>query len=211
MPWPKDHKQQTRKRIIESAAAAFRARGIAGVRVEDVMTAAGLTHGGFYAHFDSKEALLEEALGHAGGETLTRLSGALGPREGDRSLAAVADAYLSPEHVTHPQHGCPVAALGPEVAREDGRSREALAAGLKDRLEWMRSLAPAGGKRREDQVIGVLACMIGGVVLARVLGQEAAPGILRGCRSFIRGALEEGPRKLRPQAASAAAPRARKR
>src|SRR5258707_14167760 len=64
-PWPEDHKARTREKIVQAAAAAFRAGGVAGVRLEDVMARAALTHGGFYAHFASKEELLREALEHA--------------------------------------------------------------------------------------------------------------------------------------------------
>ena len=74
MPWPDDHKARTREKIVQAAAAAFRAGGVAGVRLEDVMARAGLTHGGFYAHFGSKEELLREALGHASSQTVDMLS-----------------------------------------------------------------------------------------------------------------------------------------
>jgi len=190
MPWPKDHKSRTHHRIVQAAAAAFRARGISGVRVEEIMAEAGLTHGGFYAHFASKHDLLAEALEHASGQTVQTLSRTLASVPAERTLQAVADAYLSPEHAAHPDRGCPVAALGPELARADGRTQRALARSVRQRLDWMRSLAPQESmRRRDDHVIGVLACMVGGVILARAAGRNDSEAILTACRQFLHDAL----------------------
>jgi TetR/AcrR family transcriptional repressor of nem operon len=218
MPWPKDHKAATRQRIVEAAAAAFRAGGVAGVRVEDVMAAAGLTHGGFYAHFGSKDELVREAIARASDETIDRLSKPLAALPHNEHLQSVIETYLSTAHVTHPERGCPLAALGAEIARGDDPARATLAAGVKDRLRWMRRL-PAGARAElltDDQAIGILACMVGGVVLARAVGASDAPTVLEACRSFLRRALDEpGPvrkgRRATPRrkAASAAAPRRR--
>jgi TetR/AcrR family transcriptional regulator, transcriptional repressor for nem operon len=208
MPWPKDHKTRTRARIVEAAAAAFRARGVAGVRVEDVMAAAGLTHGGFYAHFASKDELLAEALELAGGQTIDTLSRYSGPN--GPGLGAVIDAYLSPGHAAHPDRGCPVAALGPEVARAEGRPRRDLARGVKRRIAWMRGLLPPrrGGARgeqeQEEQVIGALACMIGGLILARTAGEKESAPILEACRRFLHRAIEEPAARQTPPGPAAA-------
>jgi len=121
MPWPKDHKAKTRQRIVETAAVAFRDRGVDSVGIDEIMAAAGLTRGGFYAHFASKEELLEAALAFAGAETIARLSNAKAEGAGAGDLLAVVDAYLSEPHAAHREHGCPVAALGPEIARADGK------------------------------------------------------------------------------------------
>jgi TetR/AcrR family transcriptional repressor of nem operon len=193
MPWPKDHKAATRQRIIQAAAAAFRAGGLAGVRVEDVMAAAGLTHGGFYAHFRSKEELVREALEHASAETVEQLSKPVAAAPEADHLRAVIEAYLSPAHVAHPERGCPLAALGAEIARGGDATRRTLASGVKDRLRWMRRLSP--GDRRnhlsDTQAIGTLACMVGGVVLARAVGANDSPAVLEACRAFLRRALDE--------------------
>ncbi len=95
MPWPKDHKSRARARIVAAAAAALRAKGVSGVGVADVMASAGLTHGGFYAHFPSKEDLLAEAIEHASAQTLAGLGGAGNDASTETRLRAVVDAYLT--------------------------------------------------------------------------------------------------------------------
>src|SRR5262249_58024307 len=103
-----------------AAADAFRAGGVANVRLEDVMARAGLTHGGFYAHFSSKEQLLREAVKRAGDQTLEMLSQRLSATPDDGRLQAVVDAYLRSAPLSHPERGCPLATLGPELARTPG-------------------------------------------------------------------------------------------
>lgn len=195
MPWPKEHKAQTRERIIRAAAAAFRERGIEGVRVEEVMADAGLTHGGFYAHFESKDELLGEALEHASAQALERFSTTLQGVSPQRRIHELIDGYLSTKHAAHPEVGCPVAALGSEVARGGGKRRQRLAGGIKRRLEWMRGLMDAKSKSRAkgDPAIGVLACMVGGMILARAVSDRESAGVLEATRQFLHAALEEKP------------------
>ncbi|MPZ16966.1 MAG: TetR family transcriptional regulator [Luteitalea sp.] len=195
MPWPKDHKSRTRDRIVQAASAAFRARGLSEVRVEDVCAGAGLTHGGFYAHFSSKDDLLGAALEHASGQTIELLSKALESIPPERRLHAMIDAYLSPEHAVHPERGCPVAALGPEVARVSGRRRRDLAHAVRQRLDWMRGFFPTRRRDelREEQAIGTLACMVGGLVMARLVGGKESAALLEACRDFLHRTLREAP------------------
>jgi len=191
MPWPKEHKSRTRRTIVAAASTAFRAEGISGVRVEDVMTRAGLTHGGFYAHFDSKADLLREALDYAAEQTLEALSKPLAHVPGEDRLRTAIDSYLSPAHVAHPEVGCPLASLGAEVARADSTTRKRLANVVRGRLAWMRRLVPQGRPRAvaDEEVIGSAACMLGGVILARAVGgkeaSKEASAILSACREFI--------------------------
>jgi TetR/AcrR family transcriptional repressor of nem operon len=218
MPWPDDHKARTRQKIVQAAAAAFRAGGVADVRLEDVMARAGLTHGGFYAHFASKEELLREALEHASTQTVAMLSKPLTRVPDESRLQVVIDAYLSPAHVAHPERGCPLAALGPEIARVGGPTHKALAEGLRGRLAWMRQLLPEDQREAasDDQIIGTLACMVGGVILARTVGANDSGAVLEACRDFLRrNASQSGKRssssrtKLgRPRGATARAKRA---
>ncbi len=204
MPWPEDYKSRTRSRIVATAAAALRAKGMSGVGVADIMAGAGLTHGGFYAHFPSKDALVAEALEHAGRQSFATLADVVGSAPAEARLHAVVDAYLSPWHVAHPDAGCPVAALGPEVARAGGQAQRNLGRTIRERLDWIRSLIPEGrpGRVREEQAVGALACMLGGVVLARALGGKESAALLEACRGFLHRALGEGAAAGRPKAAA---------
>ena len=188
MPWPEDHKARTREKIVQAAAAAFRAGGVAAVRLEDVMARAGLTHGGFYSHFASKEEMLREALEHASRQTVDMLSKPLADTRAEHRLQAVIDAYLSPAHVAHPEWGCPLATLGPEIARRGGPTRGALADGVRGRLAWMRQLLPEDQRdaASDDQIIGTLACMVGGIILARTVGAKDSSAVLDACHEFLR-------------------------
>jgi TetR/AcrR family transcriptional repressor of nem operon len=143
--------------------------------VEDVLAKAGLTHGAFYAHFDSKDDLVREAIAHAAEQTLQRFSKNLEsvPQE-DRFAAAVA--YMSPQHLAHPEVGYPVAALAPEVTRAGGKTKRALGESIRARIEWMRTLLPRGlrGAKQDEMLVGTVACMLGAVVLARLLAKRTA-------------------------------------
>ena len=187
MPWKKDHKTATRGRILETAATAIRAKGVAGVGVAQVMEAAGLTHGGFYAHFGSKDDLVASALAHAYHQSRDRLGAAAERAPAGEKLGAVADAYLTPRHMREPETGCPIAALGPEVARSEGPAREAYGEHVRGRLAWMETLAP--GKTKEERrrnAAGAYAAMIGGLLLARAMGGEDGEKYLAQVRRFLR-------------------------
>jgi len=211
MPWPDDHKTRTRDKIVQAAAAAFRAGGIANVRVEDVMARAGLTHGGFYAHFRSKEELLREAVKLAGDQTLENLSKPLSETRDDKRMEAVIDTYLSPAHAAHPEWGCPLATLGPEIARTRGVTHGVLAEGVQDRLAWMRGLLPEPQQKTvsDDQIIGTLACMVGGVILARAVGGKESDAVLAACREFLRGRSSRRVHRSQRRRRAVGKPRAR--
>jgi TetR/AcrR family transcriptional repressor of nem operon len=191
MPWPKEHKQNTRDRIVEAAAAAFRQNGADQVGVSEIMQEAGLTHGGFYAHFASKEDLLVEALRYAS-EEATELLETESPAEGESGasrLLAAALTYLSSYHLEHAERGCPIAALGPELIRSSQKVRRGFAAGITRRLEGLRELATGGVKKRRQQAAGALACMVGGLIVARGLKDSERAEFLNHCQAFLREAL----------------------
>ncbi|HXZ02956.1 MAG TPA: TetR/AcrR family transcriptional regulator [Stellaceae bacterium] len=188
----KHHKQATHQRILETAAAAIRARGLAGIGIAELMQEAGLTHGGFYAHFESKDALIAEVLSLASGAARQAMSETAAAAPPGEALIAVADAYLTTRHREHPERGCVVAALGSEIAREPGAARQRLSDAIIARLDRLAELAPAGddaGRRR--QAIGAFAAMVGGLILARgVEDADAADRILADVRAFLRASLE---------------------
>jgi TetR/AcrR family transcriptional repressor of nem operon len=114
--------EATRKRIVEMAAEEFRQHGIVASGIADLMAAVGLTHGGFYRHFDSKEQLVAEATAAALDTILDTLAGAASGKKGRNGLKAASAVYLWAEHRDNPRDGCPLAALGSELARSDGGS-----------------------------------------------------------------------------------------
>src|SRR5262249_21421676 len=191
MSWPKDHKQATRQRIVEAAAAAFRQRGIADVGVAEIMRRAGLTHGGVYAPFDSQEDLLAAALNHAATQVTRMLEMAVKNRAGPDQLLNAALAYLSPPHLAHPERGCPVAALGPELARSSKKVQQKLATAIRTRLKKLFDMISSGVplEKRRQRAAGAVACMVGGLVLARGLKESEALELLNDCHAFLRDAL----------------------
>jgi len=192
MPWADNHKAETRGRILDAAAAAFRAEGLDAIAVGDVMSRAGLTHGGFYAHFASKDQLVAEALKHASAQT-TRKFDRTAEGAGAAALRTVIDRYLDPAHLAHPERGCVVASLGPEAARGPRAVKASLGQSIRNRLERLRRLLPrsVSGRARDRQAAGAFACMVGGLILARGLERDEAERLLADCRRFLHDALAE--------------------
>lgn len=187
----KDRKAATHRRIVETAAAALREQGLGGIGIAELMKQAGLTHGGFYAHFTSKDALVAEALSLAGGGTRAAMAEAAAAAPPGEALIAIADSYLTSRHREHPERGCVVAALGSELARAEGAAKRKLSAGIGATLDRLAEQAPAGdeaGRRR--QATGAFAAMVGGLILARgVESPDQADRILADVRAFLRASL----------------------
>jgi TetR/AcrR family transcriptional repressor of nem operon len=190
MPWPKEHKAQTRTRIVHEAAAALRERGLADVGVAEIMQRAGLTHGGFYGHFRSKDELIADAVAHAARDSdasLAALRGGVPPRD----ALDEATAYLSAEHLAHPERGCPIAANGAELARGTSEMRASIGAEIRRRFARLLELCPVRSAlaRRKRETAGALACMVGGMVLARALPDAEGRELLGEVRAFLKDAL----------------------
>lgn len=191
MPWPKEHKRQTRDRIIEVAAAAFRQNGISELGVAEIMERAGLTHGGFYAHFASKEDLLIEALRYASAEANEMLETEASPEDESRppALLDAARTYLSSFHLEHLEKGCPIAGLGPELERSGQKVRRTFSTEISKRLEKLYNLTTGSAKKRSRQAAGALACMVGGLIVARGIKESERAEFLKNCQAFLREAL----------------------
>ena len=157
-------KQETHETIVREAAAAIRAHGYQGVSVADIMKRAGLTHGGFYAHFASRDAMCTEAIERAGAESIERLrrAAAEAPRGG--AVDAMVEAYLSDRHVAEAARGCAIVAVGTETARQAPEVRRAATRGVRAMAEVF---AEQGAT--DDEALGILSCMIGAMVLARMV------------------------------------------
>ncbi|MGO8916194.1 MAG: TetR/AcrR family transcriptional regulator [Stellaceae bacterium] len=191
MAWARDHKAATHRRIVETAAAALRKRGLNGIGIAELMKEAGLTHGGFYAHFKSKDALIAEVLSLAGGKTRASMSEAAAAAPPGEALIAIADNYLTSRHREHPERGCVVAALGSELAREEGAAKQRLSAGITAALDRLAEAAPEGDDvSRRRQATAAFAAMVGGLILARgVESPDEADRILADVRAFLRASL----------------------
>jgi AcrR family transcriptional regulator len=166
-------KELTHERIVDTAARAIRRAGFQGVGVADIMKEAGLTHGGFYAHFASRDALLVEALERAGRDSAARIARAMAPRRsrGASPLRSLVESYLSEAHLRATEDGCPVAALACEVPHQAPEVREAAAQRVRSLISLVQQALPseAGAGSAE----AVASQMVGALQLARALGDNA--------------------------------------
>jgi len=197
----KEHKAETRRRILSTAVSAFRARGLEDVSVAELMSRAGLTHGGFYAHFRSKDQAAAEALGFALEETKALIERAATGAPPGKALDAILEAYLSTTHRDHPESGCVLAALGSEIGRQAPEARRALAQGLTSLITAFAAYMPSDQNRTaEDRALAAMAAMVGGVIMARVAPDPAtAARILAVCRDFVLERLSDERRQRATQ------------
>jgi TetR/AcrR family transcriptional regulator, transcriptional repressor for nem operon len=171
MRYSREHKQETHARIVKKASVRLREKGAHGIGVADLMKEAGLTHGGFYAHFDSREALVIEAFGYAMDRATERWRKLAEEIPAEKRLATIVGSYLTPVHRDDPGHGCAVPTLGAEIARESPKTRKAFAAKLEQMIEMLADQMPnLPRKAARKQATATLATMIGTLVLSRIAG-----------------------------------------
>jgi AcrR family transcriptional regulator len=173
MDSPPSRKEITHARIVATAARAIRRGGFQGVGVADIMKEAGLTHGGFYAHFGSRNALLAEALQRAGQDSAQRVVQATAARQarGASALRALVEGYLSDRHLGDLEAGCPVAALASEMPRQAPEVREASARQVRGLVAAVRRALPNDAPA--DSGPAIAAQLVGALLLARALGDNA--------------------------------------
>lgn len=159
-----ERKAETRQKILEAAGALFRKRGIDGVGVDAIMQAVGLTHGGFYAHFASKEALVAEVSVASLARSAARWERISQEHDGRTALATIVEAYLDPAHIAASEQGCMLTTLGPEVARRFA-SRPAITDSIRRMADALARCLPGRGRR---DALATLSAMVGAVVLARL-------------------------------------------
>ena len=179
--------EETRKRIVEMAADEFRQHGIATSGIADLMAAVGLTHGGFYRHFESKEQLVAEATAAALDTLLDTLTSAASGKKGRNGLKAALAAYVCAEHRDNPRDGCPLAALGSELARSDKRVRDVATTGFSRMVEILAAhfdqARPAEARKR---AMATAAALIGAVTMSRVLtDQKLSDSLLQAVQESI--------------------------
>ena len=187
MRYSREHKQETHERIVKKASVRLREKGAHGIGVADLMKEAGLTHGGFYAHFDSRESLVVEAFAYAMDRSTERWRKVAEQTPPDKRLATIVENYLTPVHRDDPGNGCAVPALGAEIARESLKTRKAFAAKLEQMIDMMADqILDVPRKTARKQAMATLATMMGTLVLARVAGSgEFSDDILDAGRGAV--------------------------
>ena len=189
MRYSKEHKQETHARIVKKASVRLREKGAHGIGVADLMKDAGLTHGGFYAHFDSRDALVIEAFAYAMDRSTARWRKVAEATPPEQRLSMIVDAYLSPAHRDDPGHGCAVPTLGAEIARESPKTRKAFAAKLEQMIEMMAEQIPnVPHTAARKLAMATIATMMGTLVLSRIAGNgEFSDEILGAGRDAVLG------------------------
>jgi TetR/AcrR family transcriptional repressor of nem operon len=194
MPHVPEHKAETRVRILDSARRLFNRNGLTAISIDEIMAGAGLTRGGFYSYFDSKEELYAEAITHFvyGGPNAAWQRAAFAAQPEGQALArAIVDAYLSRAHLDDVEGSCPVIALATDVARSGGPAKRA----YRKVMEMMAGIfaanlgpnpssgsAAVDGRKPDDErqrALAVVALCVGGMVLARAIDEEPAADELR--------------------------------
>ena len=168
-------KQASHERIVEVAARAIRKTGYDGTGVADIMKEAGLTHGAFYAHFTSRDAMLAEAADRAGADSVAAVAEVVAQVPQEQALAAMLHAYLSKAHIANAELGCAVAALGSEMPRQAPEVRRAATRRIKEMVDLVARQSPDWGQPgAHEHALVTVATMVGAVVLARAVDE---PGL----------------------------------
>ncbi|MEI9926731.1 MAG: TetR/AcrR family transcriptional regulator [Sphingomonas sp.] len=188
MRYDAEHRGKTRETIVREAAAAIRARGPEGVGVAALMKRAGLTHGGFYAHFRSKDELVSEAIALMFAQAAARFDRVLAATDPRAALAGYVDFYLSKHHRDARDSGCPVAALSTDIGRLEPASRERFGSGIGTLSGWLgEALARLGAAEAGAAGASMLAELVGALTLSRAVADpDQSDLILERSRTAIR-------------------------
>jgi len=198
MRYPKDHRQQTRRRIVENASYGLRQTGADGLSVVDLMELADLTHGSFYFYFKSRDALVVEALALAMDQTIAHWLDLTQGLSAENGFDAVVESYLSPRHRNNPARGCALPALAADIGRSGPEARRTFAGRLEKMIDIIARLIPKRSSSDARQAAAsAIATMVGSIVLARAAGDKRLSDAL----------LEAGRQVLRTQPASGGAER----
>ncbi|MYN20553.1 TetR family transcriptional regulator [Rugamonas sp. FT107W] len=163
-------KEATHERIVEVASRAIRRSGYDGTGVADIMKEAGLTHGGFYAHFESRDALLAEAGDRAGAESVALAARVAAAAPPGQALQAMMQAYLSPQHIDAIENGCPVSALGSEMPRQAPEVRRTATIHIKEMIDlFARQMPDWGQPQAHERAMALVCALIGTTMMARAV------------------------------------------
>jgi TetR/AcrR family transcriptional repressor of nem operon len=187
MRYRPEHKAAIHQKIVKDASRRIRAEGMTGAAVSAVMRDAGLTHGGFYKHFASKDELLMQSLREAFRQTADHLVQAAKRSPEGTAWKSIVKAYLSLEHCQHAEIGCPLAALGPQLARTRKAMKNRILAELREYETRLLPFMP--GRRtteKESSFHAIFSTMIGAIAIARILPDPAAQAkVLANARNFL--------------------------
>jgi len=173
-------KEATHERIVETAARAIRRSGYDGTSVVDIMKEAGLTHGGFYAHFASREAMLAEAARRACAESAAVAADVVASVPPEQALTYMLQAYLSRENLEQVERGCPLAALGSETVRQAPEVRRVTTRHIKEMVDLGARQSPDWGQPgAHERALVTVATMVGTLLLARVVDEPTLSDSLR--------------------------------
>lgn len=187
MRYRPEHKAEVRQKIVKDASQRVRAEGLNGAAVAAVMRDTGLTHGGFYKHFGSKDELLMESVGDAFQDIADKLVLAAEESHSETPWKAIVKSYLSLEYCDHPERGCPLPALAPELARADEKMRGRIFRELVNYKDRMVPLMPGRRTAEKERAFFVIfSAMTGAVEIARMLPDRAAQEkVLASTREFL--------------------------
>ena len=191
MRYSESHKQETHGKLVKIAAKMLREKGPDGFAVAELMNEAGLTHGGFYAHFESKEACVAEALHEVFAQMARHTQKSVDGLPPRHALATVIDLYVSPRHRDSIGDGCPLTSLNSDMPRQPQTVREAFDSGVKTMVATMKSrLSSAGVDNAEGLASAILAAMVGAVSMARAVSDKTlSDELLVAARSGIKARL----------------------
>jgi len=190
----REQAEKNRANVVNVAGRLFRKRGFDGVGIADIMQAAGLTHGGFYRQFGSKDALAAEASAGALAATRRRWEAVL--REArEAPLQAIAEFYLTPSHRDHAETGCAFAALAPDAARAGPEVKAVFESGLESKLELVTEALKAQGVAAADvraEALAALSTLVGALALSRAVNDPALSDEILAAAARSLGALPDG-------------------
>jgi len=192
MRYSAEHKARVRKTIVKGACRCFKEAGIEGVSIADLMEAVGLTHGGFYSHFVSKDALAADAISEGLEQSREYLLDWGGKASASRKpIEIIINNYLSTAHRDHIPSACPLPLLTADIARGKPKAKAAFAVKVKEIMAVLNAFAASSGTRDRDVVaIGVLSGMVGAMLLARAIDDpQYSDQILKASREFLKQAL----------------------
>jgi TetR/AcrR family transcriptional repressor of nem operon len=187
MRYHPDHKAHTHRRIVRTASRQLRAKGLSGPAVTTLMRASGLTHGGFYRHFGSRDDLVVEAIEESLQELRDRLVAAAKQAHPGEGWKAMVRAYLSLELCDHPDQGCPIAALAPDMARTRSPLKQRIAAAiLKLRQELLPFMPGNNSEQKAGNFLAIFSSMVGAIAMARTMPDpDARQKILNTVRDHL--------------------------